>query len=67
LSRIRGRNSDGNIGAMILDLSDGRRLAVWLVVAVVDPSTNTGPILGVVTNNPSGLRWSEASLARNSL
>jgi len=52
---------------MILDLSDGRRLAVWLVVAVVDPSTNTGPILGVVTNNPSGLRWSEASLARNSL
>ena len=30
-------------------------------------STKAGPILGVMTNSPSGLRWSEASLARNLL
>ena len=30
-------------------------------------SMNPGPILGAMTNSPSGLRWSEASLARNLL
>ena len=31
------------------------------------PSTKAGPILGVMTNRPSGLRSSEAILARNLL
>ena len=35
--------------------------------STVRPSTKPGPIAGVMTNNPSGLRWSEASLARNLL
>ena len=30
-------------------------------------STNAGPMRGVMTNSPSGLRWSDASLASNLL
>ena len=66
VQRLRAQVGAG-LDAKVVHLGRRRRADAVELARPAGASTKAGPILGVMTNSPSGLRWSEASLARNLL